>query len=479
MTVTATLFRFEDSYAREVPGLSVPWTAASVPAPELLVLNEELAAELGVDPAELREPPGVALLVGQVPTGVTTVAQAYAGHQFGFYAPRLGDGRALLLGEVIDTQGRRRDLHLKGSGRTPFSRGADGKAVVGPMLREYLIGEAMHGLGIPTTRALAVVATGERVLRERALPGAVLARVAASHLRVGTFQYAAASGDRDRLRALADYAIARHYPEAAGAPNRYLDLFRRVTQAQASLVARWMLVGFVHGVMNTDNTTISGETIDYGPCAFMDAFDPATVFSSIDEGGRYAYGHQPRILQWNLARLAEALLPLFDDNGEAAVEAATEVLDGFTDAYARHWAEGMAAKLGLAAPDRDLAEDLLKLLRSQQVDFTRFFRALSAGTARTLFTEPEPFDAWAVRRQVLLPADRAAVAAAMDRVNPVYIPRNHRVEEALAAATDGELGPFRRLVDVVSRPFEERPGLADYAGPAPEGRAPYVTYCGT
>ena len=482
MTITATLFRFEDSYAREVPGLSVPWAAASVPAPELLVLNEELAAELGVDPAELRQPPGVALLVGQVPAGVTTVAQAYAGHQFGFYAPRLGDGRALLLGEVIDSQGRRRDLHLKGSGRTPFSRGADGKAVVGPMLREYLIGEAMHGLGIPTTRALAVVATGERVLRERALPGAVLARVAASHLRVGTFQYAAASGDRDRLRALADYAIARHYPEAAGAPNRYLDLFRRVTQAQASLVARWMLVGFVHGVMNTDNTTISGETIDYGPCAFMDAFDPATVFSSIDEGGRYAYGHQPRILQWNLARLAEALLPLFDDNGEAAVEAATEVLDGFTAAYARHWAEGMAAKLGLAAPDRDLAEDLLKLLRSQQVDFTRFFRALSAGTARTLFTEPEPFDAWAVRRQVLLPADRAAVAAAMDRVNPVYIPRNHRVEEALAAATAGEMGPFRRLVDVVSRPFEERPGLADYAGPDPEaltGRAPYVTYCGT
>jgi uncharacterized protein YdiU (UPF0061 family) len=479
MTVTATLFRFEDSYAREVPGLSVPWTAASAPAPELLVLNEELAVELGVDPAELREPPGVALLVGQALEGVTTVAQAYAGHQFGVYAPRLGDGRALLLGEVIDIQGRRHDLHLKGAGRTPFSRGGDGKAVVGPMLREYLIGEAMHGLGIPTTRALAVVATGERVLRERALPGAVLTRVAASHLRVGTFQYAAASGDRDLLRALADYAIARHYPEAAGAPNRYLDLYRRVVEAQASLVARWMLVGFVHGVMNTDNTTISGETIDYGPCAFMDAFDPATVFSSIDDSGRYAYGSQPRILQWNLARLAEALLPLFDDNTEAAVEAATEVLNGFTDAYARHWAEGMAAKLGLAAPDRDLVDDVLKLMRSQKVDFTCFFRALSAGTARTLFTEPEPFDAWAARRQVLLPADRTGVAAAMYRVNPVYIPRNHRVEEALAAAADGEMGPFRRLVDVVSRPFEERLGLADYAGPAPAGCAPYVTYCGT
>jgi uncharacterized protein YdiU (UPF0061 family) len=478
MSVATTLFRFEDSYAREVPGLSVPWKAAPAPAPELLVLNEELAAELGVDPAQLREPSGLALLLGQVPEGVTAVAQAYAGHQFGMYSPRLGDGRALLLGEVIDTRGRRRDLHLKGSGRTPFARGGDGKAAVGPMLREYLIGEAMHGLGIPTTRALAVVATGERVARERPLPGAVLARVAASHLRVGTFQYAAASGDRDLLRALADYAIARHYPEAAGAPNRYLELYRRIVAAQAALVARWMLTGFVHGVMNTDNTTISGETIDYGPCAFMDAFDPATVFSSIDERGRYAYGNQPKILQWNLARLAEALLALFDESSEAAVDAATEVLNGFAEAYERHWAEGMAAKLGLAAPDRELTDDIATLMRLQKVDFTQFFRALSAGTARTLFTEPEPFDAWAARREVLLAADRAAVAAAMDRVNPVYIPRNHRVEEALAQASDGEMGPFGRLVDVVSRPFEERPGLEDYAGPAPAG-APYVTYCGT
>jgi uncharacterized protein YdiU (UPF0061 family) len=478
MSVATTLFRFEDSYAREVPGLSVPWKAAPAPAPELLVLNEELAAELGVDPAQLREPSGLALLLGQVPEGVTTVAQAYAGHQFGMYSPRLGDGRAVLLGEVIDTRGRRRDLHLKGSGRTPFARGGDGKAAVGPMLREYLIGEAMHGLGIPTTRALAVVATGERVARERPLPGAVLARVAASHLRVGTFQYAAASGDRDLLRALADYAIARHYPEAAGAPNRYLELYRRIAGAQAALVARWMLTGFVHGVMNTDNTTISGETIDYGPCAFMDTFDPATVFSSIDERGRYAYGNQPKILQWNLARLAEALLALFDESSEAAVDAATEVLNGFAEAYERHWADGMAAKLGLAAPDRELTDDIATLMRLQKVDFTQFFRALSAGTARTLFTEPEPFDAWAARREVLLAADHAAVAAAMDRVNPVYIPRNHRVEEALAQASDGEMGPFGRLVDVVSRPFEERPGLEDYAGPAPAG-APYVTYCGT
>jgi serine/tyrosine/threonine adenylyltransferase len=479
MTVATTLFGFDDSYARDVPGLSVPWAAAPVPAPELLVLNDELAMELGADPAALRESLGVLLLVGQVPEGVATVAQAYSGHQFGIYVPRLGDGRALLLGEVIDIHGRRRDLHLKGSGPTPFARGGDGKAVVGPMLREYLIGEAMQGLGIPTTRALAVVATGERVLRERELPGAVLTRVAASHLRVGTFQYAAASGDQDRLRALADYAIGRHHPEAADAPNRYLDLLRRVAWAQASLVAQWMLAGFVHGVMNTDNTTISGETIDYGPCAFMDAYDPATVFSSIDHGGRYAYGNQPAIMQWNLARLAETLLPLIDENSETAAEAAAEVLSGFGGACERHWDEGMAAKLGLAAPNRELVTDLLELMRAQKVDFTQFFRALSAGTARTMFTQPEPFDTWADRRAAVLPAGRTAVAAAMDRVNPVYIPRNHRVEEALAQAALGEMGPFRRLLGAVARPFDERPGLEDHTRPAPAGGGPHVTYCGT
>jgi protein adenylyltransferase len=485
MTVATALFDFDDSYARAVPALSVPWTAAPVPAPRLLVLNEELAAELGVDAAELRRPAGVALLVGQgVPAGVTTVAQAYAGHQFGGYTPRLGDGRALLLGEVLDTAGRRRDLHLKGSGRTPFARGGDGKAAVGPMLREYLVGEAMHGLGIPTTRALAVVATGEAVPREWGpQPGAVLARVAASHLRVGTFQYAAASGDLDVLRALADHAIARHHPDAAGADAPYLELYRGVVDAQARLVARWMLVGFVHGVMNTDNTTISGETIDYGPCAFLDAYDPATVFSSIDHGGRYAYGNQPAAAQWNLARLGESLLPLVSadptDVSDAAVAAVTEVLVGFADTYRRHWAEGMAAKLGLADPDPALATDLLELLRAQRVDFTAFFRALSAGTARSLFAEPAPFEAWAGRREALLPADRAATAAAMDRVNPAYIPRNHLVEQALAEATAGDLTAFDRLVEVVSRPYDERPGLAGYAAAPPADGAPHVTYCGT
>jgi uncharacterized protein YdiU (UPF0061 family) len=296
-TTAADIVAFSHSYVRDVPALTLPWTAAAVEEPQLLVLNDELAAELGLDAQALREPSGLALLVGNgVPD---TVAMAYAGHQFGHYSPRLGDGRALLLGELVDTAGRRRDLHLKGSGRTPFARGGDGFAVVGPMLREYLISEAMHALGIPTTRSLAVIGTGRTVRRERLLPGAVLARVAASHIRVGTFQYAAATGDHDLLRALADHAIARHHPDAAHAENPYLDLFRRVMAAQASLVARWMLVGFVHGVMNTDNVTISGETIDYGPCAFMDAVDPRTVFSSIDETGRYAYGNQPAVTQWN------------------------------------------------------------------------------------------------------------------------------------------------------------------------------------
>ncbi|MHA6782969.1 protein adenylyltransferase SelO [Pseudonocardia saturnea] len=477
MTVARALFDFDDSYARELPSLSVPWTAAPAPAPELLVLNEELAAELGVDAAGLREPAGVSLLLGHdLPDGVTPVAQAYAGHQFGGYQPRLGDGRALLLGEVVDGAGRRRDVHLKGSGRTPFARGGDGKAAVGPMLREYLVAEAMHGLGIPTTRALAVVATGEAVLREQGpLPGAVLCRVAASHLRVGTFQYAARLPDQGAtLRALADHAIARHHPGVG-----YLEFYRRVVHAQAELLARWMLVGFVHGVMNTDNTTISGETIDYGPCAFLDAYDPATVFSSIDHGGRYAYGNQPAVAQWNLARLAETLLPLIDADADTAVAAATAVLDEFPDAYRRHRAAGMAAKLGLPEPDDQLETDLLELLHAQRVDFTGFFRALSAGTARPLFADPEPFDAWAARRDARLPADRAGAAAAMDRVNPVYVPRNHLVEEALTRATAGDLAPFHRLLGAVSAPYDGRPGLEDVAGPAPAGAVPHVTFCGT
>ena len=486
------LFAFESSFARELEGLFVPWEGAPVPAPRLLALNDALAAELGVDPEALRTPEGVAVLAGSaVPEGATPIAQAYAGHQFGFLSPRLGDGRALLLGEVVDVHGRRRDVHLKGSGRTPFARGGDGKAAVGPMLREYVMGEAMHALGIPTTRALAVVATGEKVRREVPLPGAVLTRIAASHIRGGTFEYAARSGSPELVRRLADYSIARHHPAALEAEHPYLAFLERVLEAQASLIARWMLVGFIHGVMNTDNMAISGETIDYGPCAFMEAFDPDTVFSSIDHGGRYAFGNQPAIAQWNLARLAETLLPLIDDDTEAAIAAATDVLQGFPARYEEHWERGMRAKLGLAEEreeDGALVEDLLGLLRKEPVDFTSFFRGLSgavrgdAAPARDLVLDLAAFDAWAERWRARLEVEAReadAVAAAMDQVNPVYIPRNHLVEEALEAATAGDLDPFQALLEAVTRPFEERPGLDAYAAPAPPDFGAYQTFCGT
>jgi uncharacterized protein YdiU (UPF0061 family) len=486
------LFEFDNSFVRDLSGLYEPWRAAPAPAPRLLVLNEELAAELGVDADALRAPEGVAVLVGNATSvGASPVAQAYAGHQFGGFSPRLGDGRALLLGEVLDVHGGRRDLHLKGSGRTPFARGGDGKAAVGPMLREYVIGEAMHSLGIPTTRALAVVATGEQIARDAMLPGAVLSRVAASHLRVGTFQYAAAQRDPALLRRLADHAIVRHYPHAVEAENRYLAFYELVVDAQASLVASWMLVGFIHGVMNTDNMTISGETIDFGPCAFMDAYDPATVFSSIDYRGRYAYGNQPQIAQWNLARLAEALLPLFDVETDAAIAAATDLLDSYTDRFQRYWGDGMRAKLGLSEVQDDtgeLIDDLLELLRTHRVDFTSFFRALSSSIledathVRTLFVERCAFDAWAARWRTLVlsqTGERQAIAEAMDRVNPLYTPRNHQVEEALAAASDDDMEPFRRLLSVLRQPFTERPGLEAYAVPAPPSFGPYRTFCGT
>ena len=493
MTVTSpVLFRFDNSFVRELGGLFEPWQADPVPSPTLLALNEDLAAELDVDAEALRGPGGVAVLAGNVaPDGASPVAQGYAGHQFGGFSPRLGDGRALLLGEVLDVHGRRRDLQLKGSGPTPFARGGDGKAAVGPMLREYVMGEAMHALGIPTTRALAVVGTGELVARDTILPGAVLTRVASSHLRVGTFEYAWRRQDANLVRRLADHAIARHYPESAEAANPYLALLTEVVDAQASLICQWMLVGFIHGVMNTDNMAISGETIDYGPCAFMDAFDPATVFSSIDHGGRYAYGNQPAIAQWNLARLAETLLDLLDVDTEKAVAAATEVLRSFPDRYHACWVRGMRAKLGLVddrPEDDELINGLLALLRAQRVDWTACFRLMSslvrgdATGSRALFAEPDAFDAWSRRWRSRLETQAhspEAIAAAMDRVNPVYIPRNHKVEEALAAATGGDLAPFRRLVDVLSQPFQERADLEEYAAPAPPSFEGYRTFCGT
>lgn len=483
--------RLEQTYAEAVPALSTPWRAAAAPAPRLVALNEPLAAELGLDVEWLRSPAGVGFLVGDVPGEVRTVAQAYAGHQFGGYSPVLGDGRALLLGELVDPSGRRRDLHLKGSGPTPYARRGDGLAVLGPMLREFLVSEAMHALGIPTTRSLAVVATGGRVLREGPQPGAVLCRIAASHLRVGTVQYAAGLGQPDVLRDLADYAIARHYPQVAGATGRYLRFYEAVARAQAELVAGWMGVGFVHGVMNTDNVTLSGETIDYGPCAFMERYDPATVFSSIDHGGRYAYGNQPGITQWNLARLGEALLPLIDDDEDRAVEAASGVLSGFVGWYSEAYERVMARKLGLARGEGTrpagaeattaLVRELPAVLTDAGVDLTTFFRSLAAGRARELFAEPSAYDAWAARRAASMPDGDAAgrVAAEMDAINPVYVPRNHVLEEALAAATAGDLGPFERLLGAVRRPFEERPGLEDLAAPAPEDKERYVTFCGT
>ena len=477
---------FGSRFARELAEMAMPWQAEQAPQPQMLVLNEPLATELGLDPTWLRSADGQRLLVGNlVPSGSAPVAQAYSGHQFGGFAPRLGDGRALLLGELVDAEGRVRDVHLKGSGRTPFARGGDGLAAVGPMLREYVVSEAMHALGIPTTRSLAVVATGRPVRRETLLPGAVLARVASSHLRVGSFQYARATGDADLLRRLADHAIARHHSDAAKAERPYLALFDAVVAAQASLVARWMLVGFIHGVMNTDNMTISGETIDYGPCAFMEAFDPATVYSSIDTGGRYAYGNQPVVAEWNLARLAEALLPLFADDEEQGIALAMGSLGAFRAQYSAAWSDGMRAKLGLTDTDDSVAaplvEELVALLQASHVDHTSFFRHLSAAArgdaepARGLFLDLAAFDGWLARWRALGPDPEA-----MDRVNPLYIPRNHLVEEALTAATAGDLGPFERLLEAVAAPFDERPGLELYAAAAPaDFGATYQTFCGT
>ncbi|MDO5629264.1 MAG: YdiU family protein [Mobilicoccus sp.] len=490
--------RLEHTYAAAVPELSTAWRAAPVEEPELLALDEDLAVELDLDPEWLATPEGLRVLTGNLPEEVPTYAQGYAGHQFGGYSPQLGDGRALLVGEILDSAGARRDLHLKGSGRTPFARGGDGLAAVGPMLREYLMGQAMHALGIPTTRSLAVVATGRPVMRERPLPGAILTRVASSHLRVGTVQFAAAHRDRDLLRRLANHAIDRHHPHARDADDPYLGLFAAVVAAQAELVAAWMGVGLIHGVMNTDNTTLSGETIDYGPCAMLDAHDPAAVFSSIDHGGRYAYGNQPAILSWNLARLGEALLPLIghpaDDAdptepGEGAVEAASEVLQGFAPAYERALMAVMSRKIGFDDPltgdDAALVRDLFALMAQHHPDHTRFFRGLAEGdVAPDVWetSEPEKYRAWLRRREEVLASrgiDTADAEALMQQVNPVYVPRNHVVEDVLDAATAGDLEPFGRILDALTTPFDRKPGHEPLEAPAPPGSAAHVTYCGT
>jgi uncharacterized protein YdiU (UPF0061 family) len=499
-------FRFDNTYARELEGFYVSWQPDRVPAPRLVFLNEALAGELGLDAASLSGPEGAALFAGNaLPDGAEPIAQAYAGHQFGGFSPQLGDGRALLVGELVDLQGRRRDLAFKGSGRTPFSRGGDGKAAVGPMLREVLIGEAMHALGIPTTRALAVVATGEQVLRDTALPGAVLTRVAASHLRVGTFQFFAARGEQDRVRRLAEYAIARHDPALAGDPGRFLALLEAVTRRQASLLAHWMNVGFIHGVMNTDNMTLSGETIDYGPCAFLEAYDPDAVFSSIDQGGRYAFGRQPQIARWNLARLAECLLPLMADDPEAAVAGANEVLGRFGDLHRAGLLRLQRARMGLRAADSAddpvdaaLADDWLALLHREAIDFTLAWRHLAdaaegrEGALLALFADPRAPQAWLARWRARCEGEDGRVGGAseagararaegMRRASPRIIPRHHKVEAALDAASDhGDLVPFTQLLDALRRPFDDDPSLDAFALPAPrELTACYRTFCGT
>jgi serine/tyrosine/threonine adenylyltransferase len=486
----ATRFAFDNTYSRELEGFYVPWKAAQVARPSLVKFNRALAEELGLDADALDSDEGAKIFAGnEPPEGAVPLAQAYAGHQFGGFVPQLGDGRALLLGEVIDRNGRRRDIQLKGSGRTPFSRSGDGRAALGPVLREYLIGEAMHALGIPTTRALAAVVTGEPVYRERALPGAVLTRVAASHVRVGTFQFFAARGDQAKVRRLADYVIDRHYPELKGHANPYLGLLERVRDKQAALIASWMHVGFIHGVMNTDNMAISGETIDYGPCAFMDHYDPATVFSSIDTQGRYAYANQPRIAQWNLARLAETLLPLIDTDANRAIIRATEVVNAFPEQYERHWVKGMRAKLGLVSEeeaDLNLATGFLTAMEDKKVDYTLAFRYLADAALgqeepiRALFADPSAYDLWSgywrerLSRETVTPSERAQ---AMRRANPAFIPRNHRVEEALSAAVeDDDYAPFETLLKILSRPFEDQPEFAAFAEPAPEGRERYQTF---
>ena len=491
---------FDNTYARELSGFYEPCQPATVREPVLLFFNHGLAEELGIEAG--RDDAALAAMFSgnTLPEGAQPIAQAYSGHQFGQFNPQLGDGRALLIGEVIDRHGRRRDIALKGSGRTPFSRRGDGKAAVGPMLREVLIGEAMHALGIPTTRALAVVSSGEPVFRERALPGAILTRVAASHLRVGTFQYFAAHGTPEQVRQLADYAIARHFPELAGAEERYLGFLRAVAERQAALIAQWMHAGFIHGVMNTDNMGIPGESIDFGPCAFMEAFDPRAVFSSIDEMGRYAYEAQPRIARWNLARLAETLLPLIADNEGRAIELATEVIDSFMARYQHYWLAGLRAKLGLRGSvehgdhvDTALGESWLDLLHAQQVDYTLAWRRLADAAEgneaplQALFSGQPGLDRWLQRwrercaAEDVEPGAANARAESMRRVNPWLIARNHRVEEALAAASDeGDLAPFEQLLLALRRPFDEDPALARFAEPAPGAfMAEFRTFCGT
>jgi uncharacterized protein YdiU (UPF0061 family) len=485
---------FQHTYSALPSRFYAPIHPTPVADPRLVVFNTPLARELGLDP-EAIEPEAAALFSGnQLPEDATPIAMAYAGHQFGAFVPRLGDGRAILLGELKTRDGGVRDIQLKGSGLTPFSRNGDGRAVLGPMLREYIISEAMYALGIPTTRSLAVVTTGERVYREDILPGAVLTRVAASHVRVGTFQYFAARGDQEGLRELLEYVIARHYPAAREAQSPALAVLKEVTQRQVDLIARWMLVGFIHGVMNTDNMALSGETIDYGPCAFMDEYDPKTVFSSIDRNGRYSYGNQPAIAQWNLARFAETLLPLLDPDTDKAVSLATEVLDPFIDQFDALFLAGLRRKIGLstaADSDAELARNLLASMERSHADFTLTFRRLALMVEepdrqthlRELFSPDSDIESWLrlwqdrLARDPLTQTERIAM---MRGANPAFIPRNHRVDLALKAAERGDYEPFRKLLGILQRPYDDQPDMAaEYGQPPQQSERVLQTFCGT
>jgi len=480
-------WNFDNSYARLPEAFYARLNPVPVRSPKLIVFNEALAQFLGLNPHVLKEDGGAAIFSGnRIPEGADPIAQAYAGHQFGYFT-MLGDGRAILLGEQVTPKGERFDIQYKGTGKTPFSRQGDGRAALGPMLREYIISEALHALGIPTTRSLAVVVTGERVFRETALEGAILTRTAASHLRVGTFEYAAARGRLDELRTLADYTIHRHFPDLTENVNPYLALLRVVTERQASLMARWLLVGFIHGVMNTDNMTLCGETIDYGPCAFMDAYDPNTVFSSIDQGGRYAYGRQPEIAQWNLARLAETLLTLIHDDPQEAVSMAEEAVSGFSDIFRSRWLAGMRAKLGLLNEeegDGALVDALLDCMHRHTMDFTVTFRDLaSRPLPEDGVYQSRDFKQWLERWQDRLKRQSGSWEVSrrlMTEHNPAVIPRNYRVEEALEAAVErADLTVMEKLLDVLSRPYQALPEHAGYRLPPPPSSQPYRTFCGT
>jgi uncharacterized protein YdiU (UPF0061 family) len=487
-----TIAAFSNSYARLPEHFHAHLDPTPVAKPYLIKFNQPLADELGLI-AKVEDQ--AAIFAGNViPAGAETLAMAYAGHQFGSFVPRLGDGRAILLGEIIDTNGIRRDIQLKGSGPTPFSRRGDGRAALGPVLREYLVSEAMHALGIPTTRALAAVATGEQIMREGLMPGAVFTRVAASHIRVGTFQYFSARRDEAALRQLANYVINRHYPDATGAERPYLALLQAVSAAQAKLIAQWMHVGFIHGVMNTDNVAISGQTIDFGPCAFMDTYDPATVYSAIDSNGRYAYANQPRIANWNLARLAETLLPLIDTDPDVAITLATEVIENFQSQYEMHWLVGTREKLGLSTSedgDQGLMNDLLDAMHKNSADFTLTFRHLSNAAAddaadinvRSLFIDPSAYDAWAITWRARLSHDSQSPetrAIKMRRANPAFIPRNHRVEQALNAAIhNADFSLFEDLLVILAKPYDDQPEFSRSATPPELAERVLQTFCGT